>query len=131
MIPFRRYGLGFSCADEPTWTLFLEPAMPDRPASSHQSVVLVFKSLIAILTLVIHPFQLMADPPSKVFRAGAFAADVTPLKLPVIINGNMNAVVTSDINDRLHARALVLDDGSNQIAIVIVDNCMMPRELLE
>lgn len=72
-----------------------------------------------------------ADQSSRVFRAGAAAIDVTPTKLPVTINGNMNAVVTSEINDRLHARALVLHDGTNQIAIVIVDSCMMPRDLLD
>lgn len=71
------------------------------------------------------------ETPAKVFRAGAVAMDVTPVKFPVIINGNMNAAVTSDISDRLHARALVLDDGSNKAAIVIVDNCMMPRDLLD
>ncbi len=74
---------------------------------------------------------LAADESKKVFRAGAVAMDVTPVKLPVIINGNMLPVVTSEISDRLHARALVLDDGQNQVAIVIVDNCMMPRDLLD
>lgn len=72
-----------------------------------------------------------ADQPAQVFRAGAAAIDITPTKLPVTINGNMNAVVTSEINDRLHARSLVLDDGKNQIAIVIVDSCMIPRDLLD
>ena len=74
---------------------------------------------------------LAADESKKMFRAGAVAMDVTPVKLPVIINGNMLPVVTSEISDRLHARALVLDDGKNQVAIVIVDNCMMPRDLLD
>ena len=67
----------------------------------------------------------------KVFRAGAFAIDITPLELPVLVNGNMNAVSADKVNDRLHARCLVLDDGTNQAAIVIVDSCMLPRTLLE
>lgn len=66
-----------------------------------------------------------------VFRAGAFAMDVTPLELPVIVNGGMSERVVDKIEDRLHARCLVLDDGHVQIAIVVVDNCMMPRELLD
>lgn len=66
-----------------------------------------------------------------VFRAGAFAIDVTPLELPVIVNGGMSERVVDKIEDRLHARCLVLDDGTVQIALVIVDNCMMPRELLD
>ena len=31
----------------------------------------------------------------------------------------------------IHARAIVLDDGSRRLAIVIVDSCMMPRSLLD
>lgn len=34
-------------------------------------------------------------------------------------------------NDPLHARCLVLDDGTTKLAIVIVDSCMLPRELVE
>jgi hypothetical protein len=68
---------------------------------------------------------------AKMFRAGAAAVDVSPQKLPVIVNGNMTEVLATEINDRLHARALVLDDGTNRIAIVIVDSCSMPRALLD
>lgn len=71
-----------------------------------------------------------ADSP-RVFRAGAVAVDITPIKFPVIINGNMTEVLASEVQDRLHARALVLDDGANQAAIVVVDSCMIPRELLD
>ena len=50
-----------------------------------------------------------AEPNKKTFRAGAFAIDITPLELPVLVNGNMNAVLADKVNDRLHARCLVLD----------------------
>jgi hypothetical protein len=72
-----------------------------------------------------------AEPNKKTFRAGAFAIDITPLELPVLVNGNMNAVLADTVNDRLHARCLVLDDGTNQVAIVVVDSCMLPRTLLD
>ena len=64
-------------------------------------------------------------------RAGAVAIDITPLKLPVIINGSMVQRTADKIVDRLHARCLVLDDGTTTIAIVVVDSCMMPRKLLD
>jgi neutral ceramidase len=67
----------------------------------------------------------------RVLRAGAVAIDVTPLKLPVIINGSMIEKTADKIVDRLHARCLVLDDGTTQVAIVVVDSCMMPRKLLD
>jgi hypothetical protein len=34
-------------------------------------------------------------------------------------------------SDALHARAIVLDDGKTQLAIVVVDSLMLPRELLD
>ncbi|MDE0736734.1 MAG: hypothetical protein OSB47_12985, partial [Pirellulaceae bacterium] len=55
----------------------------------------------------------------RVLRAGAVAIDVTPLKLPVIINGSMIEKTADKIVDRLHARCLVLDDGTTQVAIVV------------
>jgi len=67
----------------------------------------------------------------RVFRAGAFAADVTPRELPVIVNGGVSERTADRIVDPLHARCLVLDDGSTQIAIAIVDSCLMPRPLLD
>ncbi len=33
--------------------------------------------------------------------------------------------------DPVQARALALDDGKTRIVIVLVDSCMMPRELLD
>lgn len=73
----------------------------------------------------------MAAEASRVFRAGAAAVDITPLKFPVIVNGNMAELFVSEVQDRLHARGLVLDDGTTQVAIVIVDSCMVPRDLLD
>ena len=67
----------------------------------------------------------------KVFRAGAFAIDISPLTFPVIINGGMTERTADKIVDRLHARCLVLDDGTTQIAMVVVDSCMVPRHLLD
>ncbi|MDB5387533.1 MAG: hypothetical protein JWM11_3179 [Planctomycetaceae bacterium] len=89
-------------------------------------LIMVFASL----SQGVHPLH-AADKPARLFRAGAVAMDVTPVKFPVIINGNMNEVLASEVVDRLHARTIVLDDGTNQAAIVVVDSCMMPRELLD
>jgi neutral ceramidase len=73
------------------------------------------------------------QPPAgdKVFRAGAFAIDISPLKLPVIVNGGMTERTADKIVDRLHARCLVLDDGTSHVALVVVDSCMVPRHLLD
>src|SRR5947208_7867405 len=67
----------------------------------------------------------------ETLKAGAYAINVSPIKLPVIINGGMTERTADKITDPLHARCLVLDDGTTRIAMVVVDSCMMPRDLLD
>ena len=85
--------------------------------------------LLGLLFQTILVGTLQAQKP--MLRAGAVAIDITPLQLPVIINGSMVERTADKIVDRLHARCLVLDDGTTTIAIVVVDSCMMPRKLLD
>jgi neutral ceramidase len=68
---------------------------------------------------------------AAVFKAGAFAQDITPEKFPISVNGNMTDVLAQGAADPLHARCLVLDDGKTTIAMVVVDSCMVPREIHE
>jgi len=75
--------------------------------------------------------QPVRNKPSQPFRAGACAIDITPTAFPVIVNGGFLARRASKAYDRLHARCLVLDDSRFRLAIVVVDNCLMPRELLD
>lgn len=65
------------------------------------------------------------------FRAGAATADITPPK-GVLLDGpiSKNGPVTG-IHDRLHARALVLDDGNTRLGIVICDACMIGRDVFD
>jgi hypothetical protein len=69
--------------------------------------------------------------PDKVFRAGAYAIDITPLELPVLVNGGVRERTVNEVHDPLHARCLVLDDGTLQLAIAVVDSCLIPRSLLD
>jgi hypothetical protein len=57
--------------------------------------------------------------------------DVTPEKFPVVVNCGFVEASGAAARDRLHARALVLDDGATRLAVVVVDSCMMPREFLD
>jgi hypothetical protein len=72
-----------------------------------------------------------ASPTGKTFRAGAFAADTTPLELPISVNGGMQDRQATQVSDRLHARVLVLDDGRVRIAIVVCDLCAIPRDMCD
>ncbi|WP_406697047.1 hypothetical protein V5E97_39280 [Singulisphaera sp. Ch08] len=71
-----------------------------------------------------------ADEP-KVFQAGANAADITPTRFPISLNGQMHDRAGSSALDRLHARCLVLDDGKAPVAIVVVDSCLISRPIFD
>src|ERR1044071_4461619 len=77
------------------------------------------------------PLLAVAPLARAALRAGAAVVDVTPDRLPVIANCMFPERTANVVNDRLHARGLVLDDGTTKLAIVVVDSCMMPRELLD
>ncbi len=68
---------------------------------------------------------------ADVFRAGAAVVDITPTKLPVIVNGGFVSRTVEKVGDPLHARCLVLDDGKERIAFVVVDTCMLPVSLVD
>ena len=86
------------------------------------------KTPIALLSLIVLlPGALQAAD----FQAGAAVIDITPTTLPVLVNGGMLSRSVDKIKTRIHARALALADGKVQIAIVVVDSCMMPRPLLD
>ncbi|GIW80513.1 MAG: hypothetical protein KatS3mg105_2320 [Gemmatales bacterium] len=66
----------------------------------------------------------------KVFRAGAATSNITPpLGSPIV--GGFRVPYATHIHDELHARCLVLDDGTTRIAIVLCDNVGIPREVYD
>lgn len=75
---------------------------------------------------VLGPVPLPAE-----FRAGAAVIDVTPEKLPVLVNGGMLSRSLDKVKTRVHARAVALSDGTTTLAIVVVDSCMLSRPLLD
>jgi neutral ceramidase len=86
-----------------------------------RTVVIALMGLFAL-----SPSASAAEPQ---FRAGAYAQDVTPTTFPISVNGNMADKLATAAHDPLHARCLVLDDGKTKIALVVVDSCMIPREI--
>ncbi len=68
---------------------------------------------------------------SAAFRAGAAAVDITPKELPLHMPGNFGVNMADSAHDPLHARALVLDDGTTTLAMVVVDNLGVAPELID
>jgi neutral ceramidase len=84
---------------------------------------------LLLLSLVLVGLPLTAqDIPA--FRAGAFAADVTPQQFPLNMPGGFSGNLAEGANDPLHARALVLDDGKTSLALVLVDNLGLSPALI-
>lgn len=86
------------------------------------SAVVLFSGLAAVLSSTAVEAEL---------RAGAAMADVTPIQFPVLVNGGMTSRTAGKAVTKLHARAIVLDDGHERLALVVVDSCMMTRRLLD
>ena len=86
---------------------------------------------LAVLLSLLSVAHATTNAAEKVLRAGAYAQDITPEKWPVSVNGGMGDRKTSTSADTLHARCLVLDNGEGAIAFVVIDSCMVPRDVLD
>src|SRR5476651_2494569 len=77
------------------------------------------------LSVAIHAVE------KPVLRAGAAAVDITPKEFPLNMPGGFSANMAESAHDPLHARALVLDDGSTIIVMAVVDNLGAGPEVLD
>lgn len=64
-------------------------------------------------------------------KAGAAVVDASPSQFPVLVNGGMTSRSADKVVTPITARAIVLDEGGQRLGIVVVDSCMMPRQLLD
>lgn len=72
----------------------------------------------------------VADKPASPLRAGAAASNVTPpLGLPIV--GGWAPTPANHVHDELYAKCIVLDDGHTRLALVIVDNIGMGRDVCD
>jgi hypothetical protein len=83
-----------------------------------------------LLAVLVGGLGMVSAGSAGVLRAGAAAVDVTPVKWPVVVNGGFLRAQANAASDPLHARCLVLDDGSTAIALCVVDTCVLPHELV-
>ncbi|MFN5286129.1 MAG: hypothetical protein ACK5KS_15010, partial [Planctomyces sp.] len=78
------------------------------------------------------PVLLLATPlQAGNLQVGTALIDVTPEKLPVLVNGGMTSRSLDRVKTKVSARALVFADGQDRAAIVVVDSCMIGRVLLD
>ena len=90
--------------------------------------------LVLISWCVVLPAQpnaaLAGQGKEKIFRAGAATSNITP-PLGELIVGNYEAPPATHVHDELHARCLVLDDGTTKLVFAIVDNVGIDRRVFD
>lgn len=86
---------------------------------------------LLLATLLVCPAVARADDEALSLRAAAHAQDTTPRHFPISINGNMADKLATGAHDPLHARCLVIANQQTAIGLVLVDACMMPRDLMD
>ncbi|MFT5470426.1 MAG: neutral ceramidase [Verrucomicrobiales bacterium] len=85
------------------------------------------RSLILIAALAIFTPAAHADP----LKAGMTAVDVTPKVWPLNLVGSFYPQPADSAHDPLNSRCMVLSDGKTTLAIAVVDNCLIKREVLD
>jgi hypothetical protein len=84
--------------------------------------------LLLALLLILVPSLPAADTPKAPLLAGAATANITPeLGSPIV--GGFLPFPSTHIHDELHARCLVLDDGTTKLALIVCDLLGVHRSL--
>lgn len=85
-----------------------------------------------LLLLAVAPLAVAAAAEAaRVFRAGAATSNITPA-LGVLLDGAIMQIgPAKDVHDEIHARCLVLDDGTERLAFVVCDNTMIAQFVID
>jgi len=85
-----------------------------------KTLVLIFLGLLSTISY--------AD---EQFKAGSYVSDITPTKLPALINGGFAPKYFDKVKSPLSARCLVLQKGEVKIALAVLDLCIIDKSLLD
>lgn len=66
---------------------------------------------------------------ARVFKAGAATSNITPPLGMTIVGNFAPQPVANHVHDELHARCLVLDDGTTRLAFVVADIISLGRDV--
>ena len=91
---------------------------------------LEFAARLSILSTMLIGSTISHAAPA-IFRAGSAMVDITPTNFPIRTAGNLTLTIANKVLDPLNVRAVVLDDGKTQVAIAVVDSCMVDRETMD
>ncbi len=69
------------------------------------------------------------EVPERQFRAGAATSNITPPLGMEIVGNFAPRPIAAHVHDELHARCLVLDDGTTKLAFVVADTISLARDV--
>lgn len=87
--------------------------------------------LAAITLFALSESNALAAEKPVALRAGAAAVDITPQEFPLNMPGGFSANMAESAHDPFHARAVVFDDGTTTLAMVVVDSLGASPEVLD
>ena len=100
-------------------------ALPNimKPFIPRRSISIILQPLgLSLVLLAMCVLPLRAE-----FKAGAAVVDITPAKLPVLVNGGMTSRSVDKINTRIHARAIAPRSASLNTATVSTPSSLHAR----
>lgn len=91
----------------------------------------IMRAIVYLFCVIGLPLALQAsDGAPPLFRAGAATADVTA-PLGTSMNGGFHDREATFIHDPQLARCLALDDGKTRVVLVVVDSCVIGRDVFD
>lgn len=83
-----------------------------------------------LLLLFVAPLSTTAQEGQKrLFKAGAATSNITPPLGMEIVGNFAPRPIAAHVHDELHARCLVLDDGTTKLAFVVADTISLARDV--
>jgi hypothetical protein len=88
------------------------------------------RTLCCLVSLLLATSLLANDQPAPTLKVGAAAVVINP-EMGTPLAGYFNDRLATAIHDDLHARALVIEQGGNKAALVVLDLLTTPRKVVE
>ena len=107
------------------------PNLTNHSGAPNSGIRTYFTAFMAATVCQIALAALCCSVATAQLQAGAAIVDISPTQMPVLVNGGMLSRTADEIKTTVNARAIVIDDTNERVAIVVLDSCMVPKELLD
>jgi hypothetical protein len=96
-----------------------------------RKIYLLISTLLIILTASFLTLQPLNAQEKKIFRAGVARSNITPFLGGGLVGNFGIPPPATNVHDELHAKCLVLDDGSTKLVFAIIDIIGINRDVAD